>query len=63
MKMLGLTNHEGNVNKNHNDISAHSCKSRSYTTRGAAEEEECKLVKPLWKVMGFLYKIKKTTTI
>ena len=71
--MLNITNHQGNTNQNHSEISPHTfqnvyCKKTTDKKRwrGSREEEtllhcwrECKLVQPLWKTAWrFLNKLK-----
>ena len=64
-RMLNITNHQGNANQNHNEISPHMCQNGYYqktqiTSLGEDVEKressvhcwwECKLVQPLWKTV------------
>ena len=68
--MLNITNHQGNANQNHHEISPHTCQNGYFqkTTnkeccRGCGEKGtlvhcwwECKLVQPLWRTVWRFFK-------
>ena len=72
-RMLTITNHQGNANQNHNEVSPHTCQNghlkkstNNKCWRGCGEKGillhcwwECKLIQPLWRIVWrFLKKLK-----
>ena len=62
-KMLNITNHQGNANQNHNEISPHTCQNGYYFLKNVGEDVEkgntwdCRLVQPVRKTVWRFLKI------